>query len=224
MKENRILWKLSSHRPSQITLVDPEQSVPCVPLRNPLRPLRLQNNLDNHTTWLVKLSALVITLIFSAATFSQSRATITGHVKDARGANVAGAEVQLRSRSGIHLTATTGDDGAYSFTNLAAGDYVVEVKAKGFASFTSKELRVTRGDSLTNDVQLSVETINENVVVTASGTAQRIDETSKAVSTLDEQTIEARRELTLPESLRGIPGVRVQQQGSFGALTTVRLR
>ena len=224
MKENRMLWKLSGHRPSQLTEEHAEQSFLCVPLRNPLRPLRFENSLRNPTARLIKLSALVITLIFSFTAFSQSRTTIAGHVKDPRRAAVAGAEVQLRSRSGIHLSANTDDDGAYSFTNLASGDYVVEVKAKGFASFTSKELRVTRGNSLTNDVQLSVQTVNENVVVTASGTAQRIDETSKAVSTLDEQTIEARHDLTLPESLRGIPGVRVQQQGSFGALTTVRLR
>src|SRR5207247_10366096 len=50
------------------------------------------------------------------------------------------------------------------------------------------------------------------------------DETSKALSSVNEQISEARQDLTLPESLRGIPGVRVQQQGSFGALTTVRLR
>src|SRR3989449_4890967 len=224
MKENRMLWKLSGHRPSQLTEEHAEQSFLCVPLRDPLHPLRFENSLRNPTARLIKLSALVITLIFSFTAFSQSRTTIAGHVKDPRGAAVAGAEVQLRSRSGIHLSANTDDDGAYSFTNLASGDYVVEVKAKGFASFTSKELRVTRGNSLTNDVQLSVQTVNENVVVTASGTAQRIDETSKAVSTLDEQTIEARHDLTLPESLRGIPGVRVQQQGSFGALTTIRVR
>src|SRR2546430_1165758 len=208
MKENRIL----SHRPNQLTAEDAEvraedaeESFLCVTLRKPLRPLRLKRNLRNPTARLIKLSALVITLVFSFTAFSQSRATIAGHVKDLRGASVAGAEVQLRSRSGIHLSATTDDNGAYSFMNLASGDYVVEVKAKGFASFTSNELRVTRGNSLTNDVQLSVETVNENVVVTASGTAQRIDETSKAVSTLDEQTIEARRDLSLPVRLRAIP-------------------
>ncbi len=224
MKQNRILWKLSSHRPSQITVEDPEQLFLCVPLRSPLRSLGLENNLRHPTTWLVKLSALVITLIFSSPAFSQSRATISGHVKDPRGANVASAEVQLRSRSGIHLSATTDDNGAYSLTNLAAGDYVVEVKAKGFASFTSNELSVTRGQSLTTDVQLSVEAVSENVVITATGTAQRADEISKAVTVLDDQSIEAKREISLAESLRGIPGVRVQQQGSPGALTTIRLR
>src|SRR5437763_4119060 len=227
MKENRIL----SYRPSHLTAEDAEVRAEaaehlflCVPLRKPLVSLRLENNLDSHRTFLAGLLALALTLTFSCPVFSQSRATITGHVKDPRGASVAGAEVQLRSRSGIHLSAATDDNGAYSFTNLASGDYVVEVKAKGFASFTSSELNVRHGQSLTTDVQLSVEAVSESVVITATGTAQRADEISKAVTALDDQSIEAKREVNLTESLRGIPGMRVQQQGSPGALTTIRLR
>ena len=53
---------------------------------------------------------------------------------------------------------------------------------------------------------------------------QRVDEVSKAVSVVDSQEIEARRQLTLSETLRGIPGLRVQQQGSPGELSTLRLR
>ena len=64
MKENRMLWKLSGHRPSQLTEEHAEQSFLCVPLRNPLRLLRFENSLRNPTARLIKLSALVITLIF----------------------------------------------------------------------------------------------------------------------------------------------------------------
>ena len=60
--------------------------------------------------------------------------------------------------------------------------------------------------------------------MTATGTVQRADEVSKVVSTLDSQEIEAKHELSLAEALRGIPGVRVQQQGSPGSLTSLRLR
>jgi vitamin B12 transporter len=169
---------------------------------------------------LVLLSVLVIVPDIAA----QSAASISGHVIDEHGANVTGAEVQLRSRSGAQIFAVTDDNGAYSFKNVVPAEYVLEVKAKGFANFTSNEISVLRGQSLTNDVHLSVKAVSESVVVTPMGTAQRVDETSKAVSLLDDQSIEAKRELTLAESLRGVPGIRVQQQGSFGALTTVRLR
>ncbi len=238
MKQNRILWDLHDqsktrrYRPLESTgegtefrAESAEQSFLCVPLRNPLRPLRFKNTVGNHTTWLVRLYALAIALVFcSPVVFSQSPASIGGHVTDQHGASVAGAEVQLRSRSGAQSLAVTGDDGAYSFKNVPAGDYVIEVRARGFASFTSSQLDVARGQSLANDVKLSVAAVSESVVVTATGTVQRIDEISKAITVLDDQSIEARRELTLPESLRGTPGVRMQQQGSIGALTSVRLR
>jgi iron complex outermembrane receptor protein len=168
--------------------------------------------------------ALVLVLTLSICALGQNSTSITGRVTDEHGASVSGAEVRLRSRSSSQTLAITDDNGAYSFKNIAPGDYVLEIKKTGFAIFTSNQLTVTRGQLLTSDAKLSVEAVNESVIVTAAGTAQRIDEVSKAVSVLDDQSIEARREITLPEALRGIPGVRVQQQGSPGALTSVRLR
>ena len=169
------------------------------------------------------LIAFVVSTI-SISTIAQNAASIRGRVTDEHKANVVGAEVSLQSRAGVHLLAVTDDNGEFSFKSIPLGDYVVEVKAKGFATFTSKSLRVNRGQSVANDVQLSIDSVSENVVVTANGTAQRVDETSKAISVLDDQSIQAKRELTLPEALRGVPGVRIQQQGSYGELTTIRLR
>jgi vitamin B12 transporter len=155
---------------------------------------------------------------------AQSPSSITGRVIDQNGAAVTNAEVRLRSRTGAELVAITDDNGAYSFKRVFPDDYVLEVKAKGFAIFTSDQLSIAQGQSLTNDLKLSVESVSESVVVTAAGTAQRADEISKAVTVLDSQLIETKRELTLAESLRGTPGVRIQQQGSPGELTTIRLR
>src|ERR1044072_484789 len=164
---------------------------------------------------------LAIILILSPTLFAQSSVSVQGQVTDERNAAIVGAQVQLRSRSGAAFQTTTNENGAYEFTNIWAGDYVLEASAKGFATST---LRLQLVNSVKTDVTLSVERVSESVVVTASGTAARADEISKAVTVVDNQSIEARRELTLPESLRGVPGVRIQQQGSIGALTTVRLR
>jgi iron complex outermembrane receptor protein len=166
----------------------------------------------------------VLILLLSGFASAQNVSSLSGRITDQHGASVGGAEVRLRSRSGAELVVTTDDNGAYQFEKVASGDYVLEIRKSGFATFTSNELSVAHGQSLANDVRLSVEAVSENVVVTATGTAQRIDEVSKAVSVLDDQSIEARRELTLAEALRGTPGIRVQQQGSLGALTTVRSR
>lgn len=169
-------------------------------------------------------SPLILILALAGLTFGQGGTSITGRVTDQNGAAVQGAEVQLRSRTGAELIAITDDNGAYSFKKVFPDDYVLEVKAKGFASFTSKEIDLARGQSLTNDVHLSVNAVSESVVITATGTPQRADEVSKAVTVLENQEIDSRREVSLAEALRGTPGLRVQQQGSPGAITSLRIR
>ncbi|MGZ5480881.1 MAG: TonB-dependent receptor [Pyrinomonadaceae bacterium] len=167
---------------------------------------------------------LIVLLAIGAVTAAaQSGTGLRGRVTDERNANIEGADVRLRSRNGGELSTTTNDRGAYEFSNVAPGDYVLEFKAHGFAASASR-VTIQRGQTVTNDVRLSVEAINETVSVTGTGIAQTVDETSKAISVLDNSAIETKREIGLSESLRGIPGVRVQQQGSPGALTSVRLR
>src|SRR2546430_2145262 len=167
---------------------------------------------------------IIATVLMSSTAFAQNGADLHGRVTDQRNANVVGAEVRLRSRTGGQMSANTDDSGAYAFKNVAPGEYVLEIKMKGFATFTSKSLRVERGHALTSDVQLSVETVSESVIITATGTAQRTDEVSKAVTVLQDQGIESRREFSLPEALRGTPGLRVQQQGSPGTIASLRFR
>lgn len=166
----------------------------------------------------------LLSLITLTVARAQSATEIHGRIKDPGNASVTGAEVSLRSRSGAQVVAWSDSNGEYRFKGLAGGDYVLEAQAKGFAVFTSKPLHLARGESLTNDVELLVEAVNGSVTVTANGTAQSADEVSKAISVLNDQTIEGKKELTLPESVRGLPGVRVQQQGSYGSLTSIRLR
>jgi iron complex outermembrane receptor protein len=166
----------------------------------------------------------VLVLSFSISVFAQGGATVSGRVTDERGANVPGAEVRLRSRTGVDLFARSDLEGVYAFSGLAPGDYLLEVTARGFAVATSSQMHVERGQKAERDFVLSIGTINESVIVVATGTPQRADEVSKAVTLINEEQIEAKRELTLSEALRGTPGLRVQQQGSYGTITSLRLR
>lgn len=170
------------------------------------------------------ISSILLLSLFSITVLAQGGGNISGRVTDERGANIPGAEVRLRSREGLRLFARTDREGIYGFTGLGAGDYMLEVTARGFAVVTSEGFRVEGGQTATRDMTLPVAAVSESVVVVATGTPQRADEVSKAVTLLDEEQIEARREVTLSEALRGTPGLRVQQQGSPGALTTLRLR
>ena len=184
------------------------------------RPSR-HRALDSISSLLLILSLL---LVAGVSTLAQNSTAITGRVVDEHGAHVKGADVRLRSRDGALLTTTTDINGSFNFSTLGAGNYLLEVKAPGFVTLTTAEIHLSRGQTENRDLTLTVAGLSESVVVTATGTLQRADEVSKAVSVVDSPEIEARRQLTLSETLRGIPGLRVQQQGSPGELSTLRLR
>lgn len=168
--------------------------------------------------------SFVLILALSAVALAQGAGAIKGTVTDENGAKIAGAQVVLTSSAGVSLNTSADESGTFEFANLRSGSYLVEVKANGFSTFISDEIQFSRGENKDLAIQLKIAAVNASVVVTATGTPQRADEVAKVVSTLDSQEIEAKHELTLSEALRGIPGVRVQQQGSPGSLTTLRLR
>jgi vitamin B12 transporter len=183
---------------------------------------RRETKIRRYVARAITVSAL--SLLLSIASFGQTPSSVKGSVVDESGGKIAGADVRLRSRSGTQLSTATDNNGAFEFQNLAAGQYLIEVQANGFATLATDEILVERGQAKQLDLTLKVAGINESIVVTASGTAQREDEVSKVISILDSRQIDDKRELALWESLRGTPGVRVQQQGSPGAITSIRLR
>src|SRR5207237_10223514 len=62
------------------------------------------------------------------------------------------------------------------------------------------------------------------VVVTAADAPQTVDEVSKAISTVTLREMDERNEAAIPEALRTVPGLRVQQSGGPGAFTTIKTR
>ena len=177
-----------------------------------------------HWQILICCLALPLILNLSGNAVAQSSSAINGQVTDEQGANVVGAEVRLRLREALQLFTNTNANGSFKFGGLAPGSYFAEVKAAGFATAITEVIQLARGQTVTLDLKLKVATISESVVVTATGTPQRADEVSKAVTVLEDHEIESRREVSLAEALRGTPGLRVQQQGSMGTITTLRFR
>lgn len=173
---------------------------------------------------LLVLPALTILFLMAPLAHAQDRARIRGTVSDETGANIAGASVTLRSRLGVQQSTITNQTGSYQFANVRPSVYLLEVRAEGFAVFSSRDTQLHTDDDVVIDVQLKLAGISESVVITATGTVQRADEVAKVVSTLTTEELDARDELTLTEGLRGVPGIRIQQQGSLGSLTSIRIR
>jgi vitamin B12 transporter len=183
------------------------------------------DNGQRSCQWLLKLtSAVLFSACFAASVLAQSNAAIRGTVTDEKGAKIVSAAVHLSSRTGFYLATSSDNEGKFEFAPVSPGEYFIEVKADGFADFTSDEIAIVRAAEKQINVTLKVAAISESVVITATGTAQRVDEVSKVVSVVDSAELEQKHELLLPEALRGTPGVRVQQQGSPGTLTSLRIR
>lgn len=171
--------------------------------------------------------ATVIGVVLAIAAHAQTtgNAGISGHVKDPQGGNLPGATVRLfgRDRSFSLITATD-SSGAYSFKHLAPGEYLVEAEASGFALAPAQSVTVERAQTTTFEIALELSSLRSSVVVTASDSPQTVDEVSKALTVVDSQEIEERDEMAIPESLRVVPGLRVQQLGGPGSFFSIKTR
>jgi vitamin B12 transporter len=156
--------------------------------------------------------------------WAQSFGGLSGKVTDAQGAAVAGTTVTIYARTAnVSATTVTDERGAYRFERLPEGDYVVEATSSGFGRF-SRIYRVEKGAAGTLDFAMEVAGVSETVLVTAAGTPQTVDEVSKAVSVVTAQEIEQRNEYSIGETLRTVPGLRVQQLGGPGTFARIQTR
>ena len=167
-----------------------------------------------------------LSLICAALANAQTSTTLTGRVTDQQGAGLAGATLTLyaRVRPDERIETVTDDTGAYRFERLTPGEYLIVAEASGFARSAAKQLRIESGGSPTLDISLEIVGVREEVVVTASGTAQTVDEVSKAITVVDQREIDERDEFLIPEALRTVPGLRIRQLGGPGTLISIRSR
>jgi hypothetical protein len=121
----------------------------------------------NIRKFISPILCVAFVVAMSITTFAQNRATLRGSISDEFGATIVGATVTLTDASGVAKTATTKDDGSYSFTNLAPGKYKVFAVATGFAASDPADVDVTvnRRDPL--NITLKIAAIETQVKVSA---------------------------------------------------------
>lgn len=173
--------------------------------------------------------AIVLPAVTPSTALAQSTdnldAAIAGKVLDTRGASLPGATVTLYGIArNLRLTTKTDATGAYRFDKLAPAEYLLEAQAQGFAPASARRVMVKRGQATALDIPLELSGIRSSVVVTASDSPQSVDEVSKAITVLDAKEIDERDESAIAESLRTVPGLRVQQLGGPGTFTTIKMR
>src|SRR5438552_11566125 len=169
--------------------------------------------------------ACLILFLESTYLLAGSGASIGGRVTDPQGGLVAGAVITLYARdTTVRFKATSDENGVYRCDRLRPAEYLVEAEATGFAHSQARTVRLESEGNLTLDISLRLIGPREEVVVTASGTPQPVDEVSKAITLVSQAEIEERDEFAMGEALRHVPGLRLQQLGGPGAFTSIRIR
>ena len=110
-------------------------------------------------------------ILVGAATPAASQvgfSEISGEVRDASGALVAGAKVTAQAtQTGDVSRADTTSAGYYLFSNLRPGNYSVSAEAPGFRQAVRQDVQISVGDRRRVDFSLVVGSSSEQVTVTA---------------------------------------------------------
>jgi hypothetical protein len=158
-----------------------------------------------------KVMIFCITLLAASLTvFGQTTgsATLRGVVKDPQGALVRGATMTLTNdRTKDERKATSNDDGSYTFSALAPGDYTLKVEASGFKT---SETKVSVETSSVRALDITTEIGQQSEIVTVTAGADQLQtetgakENTISAAQIDNLSIISRSSLEL---LRILPGV-----------------
>lgn len=137
---------------------------------------------------------------------------LTGHVKDAAGGVLTGAQViVLTPQRAVVATATTDQAGTYKVAGLPDGQYVVIVKFRGLAE-RQAVVTVRGADTPPLDVVLELVKLGEDVTVTASpGGVGELGRASQPVNTISAEAVLARASTVVAQAFEGEAGVSVQR-------------
>src|SRR5260370_19964824 len=126
-------------------------------------------------TWLalmVGISFTSLLVLAPSATAQKTTGLITGTVTDPSGAAVPGATVSiLNERRSATGSATTNDQGSFSFPELDPGTYTLTVNKGGFKKLTERNVELHVADVTAINLKMEVGTASETVTVEAAAIA-----------------------------------------------------
>lgn len=177
----------------------------------------------------IKILSLICFLTIGI--FAQTGATISGKIVGID-PNITTVVLQ---KDGAEISRTNTDSsGNYKFENVPNGQYTIALPDLGETKdfYQPKNVLIENNQSTTvnfADVALQCGTrkdclVSAEVTVISSGTTQTIDEVSKTVNIIDGQEMRDRADFSLTDTLRTIPGFRVQQLGGFGRTASIKTR
>jgi len=111
----------------------------------------------------------VVATVFPAHLYAQSNSSLTGTVLDPNSRPLPGAAVTVRNEGTDAVQKATSDSqGKYSFANLPAGSYTIQVDASGFNTSKRNGVQLASGQPADISITLDLGNASEEITVEAS--------------------------------------------------------
>ncbi len=79
-------------------------------------------------------------------------------------------------------TERTSAEGEYRFNSLPEGEYLLTARAPGFSTPDAQVFTLHAGEAVGRNIQLEIGKVSSQVEVTATATAQSVDDQTKALT------------------------------------------
>lgn len=155
--------------------------------------------------------------------------SILGTVEDEAGHPIASAKVSITGP--VRQTTTTSAEGAFVFSGLSAGTYLVTTERIGYSIVTAT---ISVSDGASQSVTFTLDVASQTtlrpigrVAVARAGSGTQLNRTPASINTVDQQTYIDRAQSQVSNLLEELPGVELQRfssGGGPGANTVAALR
>ena len=152
---------------------------------------RIRTRSSIFSSALARFALLIaFALLLGVPADAQSTASLSGTVTDPTGAAVPNAKVVASNQAtGVESTTQTGGSGAYLFSSLPIGSYRIEVTVPGFQKGAISGIRLDVATSVSQDVQLKVGEVTQEVEITAD--SAQVETTSTGLGqVLNDKTVQ----------------------------------
>lgn len=172
------------------------------------------------------VSFIVFLFVVSTCVWAQE-SSITGSVRDASGAVVPNATVNIsNTEQGFTRTVSTNASGDYLVSGLQAGHYNIVVSASGFQQFQVKDLVLRVAEKARADAYLAVGQTTAEITVAGTGVAQVQTESSELSGVITNKQINGlvlngRNFTQLTTLIPGVSNQTGQDEGTVGVYGSV---
>src|SRR5258705_1900738 len=170
---------------------------------------------------LLSIAALAAVLFAAPRMALAQNGRIRGVVRDAHSSPLSGAVIRVTGGGGPSRRATTGNDGSYVVTGLAAGPYTVSASLPGVRTQSKENVQVSaEGEAQVDFVLAALEL--EAITVTAMKREEQLINVPLSIAAPTEQALRVRGVDNIEEVAQNVAGFSVQNLGPGQSQPAIR--